>query len=51
LFAEEEKIPAILVVGDKEMRNKTCSLRLRPRQDLGEKKIEEIIGYLRSLNR
>jgi threonyl-tRNA synthetase len=51
LLAEEEKIPVILVVGDKEMKNKTCSLRLRPKQDLGEKKLEEIISYLRSLNR
>jgi threonyl-tRNA synthetase len=46
LFAEEEKIPVLLVVGDKEVKNKTCSLRLRPKQDLGEKKIEEIIKFL-----
>jgi threonyl-tRNA synthetase len=46
LLAEEEKIPVLLVVGDKEVKNKTCSLRLRPKQDLGEKKIEEIIKFL-----
>jgi len=46
LLAEEEKIPVILIVGDKEIKNKTYSLRLRPKQDLGEKKLEEIIKFL-----
>jgi len=45
-LAEEEKIPVVLVIGDREMRNKTCSLRLRHNQDLGEKKIEEIMKFL-----
>ena len=46
LLAEEEKIPVILIVGDREVKNKTCSLRLRHNQDLGEKKLEEIIKFL-----
>jgi threonyl-tRNA synthetase len=46
LLAEEEKIPMVLVVGDREIKNKTCSLRLRHQGDLGERKIEEIIKIL-----
>jgi len=46
LLAEEEKIPVVLVVGDREVKNKTCSLRLRHQGDLGERKIEEIIKIL-----
>ncbi|GIW67383.1 MAG: threonine--tRNA ligase 1 [Candidatus Parcubacteria bacterium] len=46
LLAEEEKIPVILVVGEREKKNKTISLRLRHQKDLGEKKIEEIIKLL-----
>ncbi len=46
LLAEEEKIPLILVVGDREEKNKTCSLRIRKKGDLGEKKIEEVLKIL-----
>jgi threonyl-tRNA synthetase len=46
LLAEEEKIPLILVVGDREEKNKTISLRVRKKGDLGEKKIEEILKIL-----
>jgi threonyl-tRNA synthetase len=41
--AEMEKIPYILVVGEKEKTNQTISVRKRGQQDLGEMKIEEFI--------
>ncbi|MDD5639787.1 MAG: threonine--tRNA ligase [Candidatus Pacebacteria bacterium] len=41
--AEMQKIPYILVVGDKEIGNKTVSIRKRGQQELGEMKIEQLI--------
>ncbi|MFA5080420.1 MAG: threonine--tRNA ligase [Candidatus Paceibacterota bacterium] len=41
--AEMQKIPYILVVGDKEIGNKTVSVRKRGQQELGEMKIEQLI--------
>jgi threonyl-tRNA synthetase len=46
LLAEEEKIPMVLVVGDREIKNKSCSLRLRHQGDLGVRKLAEIIKIL-----
>jgi threonyl-tRNA synthetase len=47
LLAEEEKIPIVLVIGDKEVKNNTCSLREKYKGNLGEKKIDEIIKFLK----
>jgi threonyl-tRNA synthetase len=46
LLAEEQKIPLVLICGDKEVKNKTLSLRIRKKGDLGEKKLEDIISLL-----
>ena len=47
---EMEKIPYLLVVGDREKENRTVSVRSRGKEDLGEMKIEEFIKSLRSNN-
>jgi len=47
LLAEEEKIPIVLVIGDKEVKNNTCSLREKYKGNLGEKKVDEIIKFLK----
>lgn len=44
---EMEKIPYLLVVGDKEVANGTISARQRGRIDLGEIKVEEFINKLK----
>mgnify|MGYP001772916290 CR=1 FL=1 len=49
LVAEEEKIPFILVIGDKEESNNSVALRVRKKGDLGEKKIEELIKIFEKL--
>ncbi|HDH10093.1 MAG TPA: threonine--tRNA ligase [Chloroflexi bacterium] len=41
--AQLEKIPYMLVVGDREMANGTVSLRLRTEEDLGERSVAEFI--------
>jgi threonyl-tRNA synthetase len=41
--AEKQKIPYMLVVGEKEEKNKGVSLRARGRQDLGSMKFEEFM--------
>lgn len=43
---EMEKVPYLLVVGDREKENKTISVRQRGKIDLGEMKIEEFIKNL-----
>jgi len=41
--AQLQKIPYMLVVGDREMANGTVSLRLRTEEDLGERSVAEFI--------
>lgn len=43
---ETQKIPYLLVVGDKEMRNKTVRVRQRGKGDVGEMKIERFIHLM-----
>lgn len=43
---EIEKVPYLIVVGDREKENKTISVRQRGKIDLGEMKIEEFIKNL-----
>lgn len=43
---EMEKVPYLLVVGDREKENKTISVRQRGKIDLGEMKIEEFLKSL-----
>lgn len=44
--AELQKIPYILIVGDKEVKNKTVSVRSREKGDLGEMKLEEFTSNI-----
>ncbi len=46
LLAEEEKIPLMVVVGEKEEKNRTISLRIKREGDLGEVKIEKLFEIL-----
>ncbi|MBA7699539.1 Threonine--tRNA ligase 2 [subsurface metagenome] len=41
--AQIEKVPYMLIMGDKEVKNNTLSLRLRSEEDLGEIKIDRFI--------
>ncbi len=41
--AQIEKVPYMLIMGDKEVKNNTLSLRLRNEEDLGEIKIDKFI--------
>ena len=44
--AQLEKIPYMLVVGDKEMENKTCAVRSRKDGDIGSVPIDEFVNKL-----
>ncbi len=44
--AQVEKVPYVLVVGDREMENKTVSPRKRGGENLAPMKIEEFVNYL-----
>lgn len=46
LLAEEEKVPLMIIVGDKETKNRTISLRSKKEGDLGEKKIDFLLSIL-----
>ena len=46
LLAEEDKIPLMVVVGDKEEKNKTISLRIKKEGDLGERKFDYLLKIL-----
>ncbi len=46
LFAEEEKIPIMVIVGEKEEKNNTISLRIKKEGDLGEKTIDYLLKIL-----
>lgn len=41
--AQEEKVPYMLIIGAKEEQNKSLSLRLRTKEEIGEIKIEQFI--------
>ena len=45
--AEMQKIPYLLVVGEKEEQAKTVSIRVRGEGDIGAKKLEELIASLK----
>jgi threonyl-tRNA synthetase len=42
--AQKQKVPYMLVVGDKEAENKTVAVRLRSGEDLGPKPVSEVMG-------
>lgn len=44
--AQLQKVPFMLVVGDREVENKTVAVRTREGEDLGGLKVEELIGKL-----
>ena len=46
LLAEEERIPLVAIVGNKESRNQTVSLRTKKEGNLGERKISELLKIL-----
>jgi threonyl-tRNA synthetase len=46
--AQMEKIPYMLVVGDREMESNTLALRLRTNENLGAKPVEEIIQLIKT---
>jgi threonyl-tRNA synthetase len=48
--AENQKIPAILVVGDREMAGGTAALRIHTQGDKGEVVVAEFIAQLKTLN-
>lgn len=45
--AELEKIPVMLIVGQKEMDEGTVSLRLKGRGDQGSRSVEEVVAYMK----
>jgi len=44
--AEIQKIPYLLIVGEKEIKNQTVSVRQREKGELGEKKLEDFIKQI-----
>ncbi len=50
LFGQKQKIPYLIVVGDREQKNKTISLRDRKKGDLGEKEIVEFVKKVEKEN-
>ena len=49
--AETQKIPFILIVGDKEVKNKTASLRVHTMGDKGEVKVNEFLEKVKELDK
>ena len=49
--AELEKIPFMLIVGERESESQTVSLRAHGRQDLGTQPVADVIARLRDLDR
>ena len=47
--AEVKKIPYMCIIGDKEIENKTVSIRKRKEGDLGEKNLKNFIGEIQDL--
>ena len=48
--AQLEKIPYMLVVGDREMENNSLALRLRTNENLGAKSVDEILQLIKTQN-
>lgn len=48
--AEIQKVPMMLIMGDKDIENKTVSARKRGEGDLGAKSVEEVISLFRELD-
>lgn len=46
LLAEEEKIPLMVIIGDREVKEQTISLRVRKKGDLGQRKIDYLFKIL-----
>jgi len=44
--AQLQKIPYMLVIGEREMESKTVSLRLRTEEDLGARPLTEVIEMI-----
>ena len=44
--AQLQKIPYMLVVGDREAESKSASVRIRNGQDLGSKTVEEVVSLI-----
>jgi len=44
--AQLQKIPYMLVIGEREMESKTVSLRLRTEEDLGARSLTEVIKMI-----
>ena len=49
--AAKQKIPYILVIGDKEMEANAVAVRLRDGTDLGAKPIAEFVAMLEQVNK
>ena len=47
--AQMQKLPYMLIVGDKEAGDNTVSVRVREKGDVGQKSIEEFIEDIKSL--
>lgn len=47
LLAEEEKIPLMLIIGEKEKKNRTISLRTRGEKNIGEVYLEKVLDILK----
>jgi threonyl-tRNA synthetase len=45
--AEQQKIPYILVAGDKEVRARSVAVRRRGKGDVGQMKIEDFVSYIK----
>lgn len=45
--AQIEKVPYMLIIGDKEVKNESLALRLRSEEDLGQVKIDEFIRKIK----
>ena len=47
--AQMEKVPYMAVIGDKEMENKTLSIRDRSKGDLGAQSIDDFVAHVKEL--
>ena len=48
---ELQKVPVMLIIGDRDVENGTVSIRHRGEGDLGAKSLEEAIAYFRELEK
>lgn len=49
--AEQAKIPISLIIGQKEVDNKSCSVRLHGKGDIGSKSIDEVMNFFKELDK